>query len=594
MANKIAMVAIALLLVVSAVSVVATADTDNGQQSLQLGSYNFSDNTTNSAIINLSYQTDSGNSLIANSVKTMGASSTLNIMSGTDSNSLVLKNVTLTSAGDGNVLLFSTMGSKTVSNPTMIFNLNTSVSQVKLTSYQSTYLSSQSNGVLSNYVSHQIYRLSVNGNIFYLFSNSNSSVSGNTVTYHHNMLLLGSKLVVVLSSANGLRDKFEKELGQIGSHARFTYNNTTGQVSGRFVTMQYNATTGTIFNFTDNLTKATVFNQINATGNGSIGNGYMTPVFPTQQPIIVGNVFYFANNTAIYQLHDNPSMVSNYYISNGTMTMNVSSSMNVHIFHPLRNDVNHETFSANYSGYTNVELGDQYDVQSSSTIVFIQNSSFRGSLFIHGANVSVNNNVLSISTNKTAHITFVAPPGLQKLRRDLGAGLQYGIDHGKLAALIVLGTPGQTGSNVSVNYNGSMQISVQNVTTNKVFLKVSSKMHEGTNFAIFVPNNVIQNNSKITVMFDNQTITLTKGLNSVINATSTTQASFYFVTTSGGTLVVIHVPHFSTHTIEIVNSAVVNTNPSPTIPGGTALYAALGIIAVIAVIAGVTMRRRKK
>ena len=566
MANKIAITAIALIMVVSAVSVVATADTNSGQQPIKLGNYSFSDNTSTSAILNLSYKTDSGNSLIAKSIDTMGNSAALSLPSGSDSNSIVLNNVTVTSAGSENVILFSTVGSQITGNPTMAFNLNTNVSQVN--------------------------DLLVNGTTFYLFSNANSTATKDSVTYHDSTILLGSKLIVGLSSANGIKDRVEKEMEHHKSASPFTYNNTTGQLTGRFVSMQYNATAGTIYNYMDSMGNMTIFNSISAAGNGSIGNTYLGPVFPTLQPIVAGSVFYYSNNTVVYQMHDNPAMVSNYYLSNGTLTMNVSSGLNVSTYNPPKEDVSHQSLPANFS--TNVDLGDQYDVQSSSTIVFLHNNTFTGSIFVNGANVSVNGSSVSISTNQTAHITFVAPPGLQKVKRSVESDLQYGINHGKLAAVLVLGAPGQSSSNVSVNYNGSMQIAVQNVTANKVLLKVSSKMHEGNNFAIFVPNNVIQNNSKITVKFDNQTITLTSGVGSVINATSTTQASFYYVTTNGGTLVVIHVPHFSTHSIEIVNSAVSPSSPSGSMPNGEILYIGLGIVAVIAVIAGVSLTRRKR
>ncbi len=595
MASRLAMVAIALILVVSAVSVVAAADTGDGNQPLQLGNYSFSDNTSTSTVYNLTYQNDNGNSIVANSIVTMGSNTSLLLGSGSDSNSIVLNNVTVTSAGSENVLLFSTVGNNLLKNPTMIFNLNASVTKVNLTSSQESYLQNHSAGALANFASHAIYKVQVNSGAFYLFSNSNSTVSGNSVTYHNNLALIGSKIIVAISSANGLKDQVESELHH-KSDAPFSYNNTTGQLQGRYVSLNYNSNSGVISNYETSPSNFTVFTQISTSGNGTIGNGIPAPMFPTIQPIVVGNVFYYVNNTVVYQIHDNPSMVSNYFISNGTMTMTVANGLNVSTYNPPREDVSHENLNstANFSKFTNVDLGDQFDVQSSSTIVMIQNSSFAASLFVHGANVTVNGNTVTIATNQTAHVTFVAPPGLRNIRGNVSNDLRYAIDHGKLAAVVVLGAPGQTGSNLSVNYNGSMQISVQNVTSNKVFLKVSSKYHEGTNFAIYVPNNVIQNNSKITVKFDNQTITLTSGVNSVINATSSTQASFYFLKTNGGTMVVIHVPHFSTHNIEIVNSAVSTGSPSPTLPNGSVLYIALGIVVVIAAVAGVALVRRKK
>lgn len=595
MASRLAMVAIALILVLSAVSVVATADTGDGNQLPQLGNYSFSDNTTTSTVYNLTYQTDNSNAIVANSIVTMGSNSSLVLGSGSDSKSIALKNVTVTSAGSENVLLFSTTGNNILKSPTMIFNLNTNVSKVNLTSRQASYLQNHSASALANFGAHAIYKLQVNSTTFFIFSNTDSALSGNTITYHNSLAIAGNKLIVAISSANGLKDQVEKELHH-KSETPFKYNNTTGQLQGRFVSLQYNTTSGTISNMMAHPSNLTVFTQISASGNGSIGNGNAAPLLPNTQPIVVGSVFYYVNNTVVYQLHDNPSMVSNYFLSNGTLSFTVANGLNISTYNPPKEDVSHQNINstANFSKFTNVDLGDQFDVQSSSTIVMIHNSSFAGSLFVHGANVSVNGSRVIITTNQTAHVAFVAPPGLQDIRKNVSNDLQYAIDHGRLAAVVVLGAPGQSSSNLSVNYNGSMQVSVQNVTSNKVLLKVSSKHHEGTNFAIFVPNNVIQNNSKISVKFDNQTITLTSGMNSVINATSTTQASFYFMQTSGGTMVVIHVPHFSTHSIEIVNSAAISGTNPPSLPNGYVLYLALGIVAAIAIIAGVALVRRKK
>lgn len=594
MASRIAMVAIVMILVVSAVSVVATADTGDGGQGIKLGNYSFTDNTTTSTIYNLSYQNDNGNSVMASSIVTMGSSASLQIAQGSDSNSIILNNVTVTSTGSENFLLLSTMGNSIISIPKMVFNLNGTISKVNLTPSQQSYLQNHSAGILGNFALHQIYMIKAGTTSFYMFANFNSTVSGNTVTYSGGALP-GSRLIVAISSANGLKDQVEQEL-QHRTQVAFNYNNVTGQLKGKFVSLQYNTSTGTINNFVATPLNTTVFTQISASGNGSIGNSISVPVFPTAQPIVVGSVFYYVNSTVVYQFHNNPSLLSNFFLSNGTMRLSVANGLNVSTYTPLKQDVSQEgvNSTANFSQFSNVDLGDQFDVQSSSTIVMLHNSTFTASLFVGGANVTINGNTVVISTNRTAHVTFVSPPGLQGEPKDVKSTLQYAINHGRLAAVLVLGAPGQGSSNISVNYNGSMQISVQNVTANKVLLKVSSKHHEGTNFAIFVPNNVIQNNSKITVKFDNQTITLTSGIGSVINATSTTQASFYFMKTNGGTLVVIHVPHFSTHSIEVVNSAISTGSPLTKIPHNGVLYAALGIIAVIAVIAGVTLSRRKR
>lgn len=589
MANRIALVAIALMMVTSAVSVVATADTQGGHQSMGLGNFSFNDNATTSTILNLTYKNDNVNAVVSSSIVTKGTASNLAALSNSDFSKKTLNNVTVFTTGNENVLLFATTGSSLLSNPTMAFNLNGNVTQMKLTAAQKLYIEQHTNNKLINYASNQMYKVTVNNTTFYLFSNTDSTLSGNNITYHSSSFATGSNLIVGVTSANWLKNTIEHEVSN--DNRAFSYNNTTGMLSGSYISLQFNSSTGLINNYTDMLANVSVFSQISAEGNGSIGNGNPGPVFPTSQPIVAGSVFYFANNTAVYQVHDNPVALSNFYLSNGTMNFSVASNLNISTYNPPGEDGSHSNLSSNITNYSNVDLGDQYDVQSSS-IVFLHNSTFSGSLFVRGANVTVNGSNVIVSTSGIAHITFAAPPGLQHIRKNVENDIQYAINHGRLAALVVLGSHGLGNSNVSMNYNGSVQVAVQNVSTNKVFVQVSSKTHEGNNIAIFVPNNVISNSSKITMKFDNQTITLSSNMGNVINATSTTNASFYYMSVKGGTLVIIHVPHFSTHTIEIVNASAVST--TPTLPKGDALYIGLGIVGIIAIVAGVSLSRRRK
>lgn len=597
MAHKIAMLAIALIMTISMISVAATAATGNTVQMKAVGNYAFNDNASTSTIYNLSYKSDSGSTIIANSVVTAGTNSTLNLGLGDDAQTTVLNNVTLNAAVDGSVLLLSTHSyllSGVLTAPSMIFSMSGNVSLVNLTTYQSDYLSTHSSGIMKSFVQHQIYRVDVNGSSFFIFSNYGSTTANNKVTYAGSSALTSPALVIGISTAQTINDKIHQEVGD-HNYNQFFYNNSTGQLNGRFLSMQFNSTTGVISNFMDAQTSTVVFSSISTSGNGSIGGNFEVPISPASTPIVVGGLFFYANNTAVYQIHDNPTMVTKYYISNGTTTFQVASGLNVTKYHPIKGDIgdnSNASLGTNLNNYTtNVNLGDQFDISASPTIVLIHNSTFTGSLFVgKQANVTVSGNTVQIHTNTSTHATFVAPPGIQGARLSLRSALQYGIEHGKLAAVVVLGQPGQSQSNVSVNYNSSVQISVQNVNTNSVSIHVSGRSHEGTNIAFYVPNGVINANSTITVKFDNQTVSISQNANGVINATSSTKATFFSEKVNGGTLVILHVPHFSSHTIEITNSASIGTSP---LKSGKILYIGLGVVAIIAVLAAVTLRRRK-
>ena len=438
-----------------------------------------------------------------------------------------------------------------------------------------------------------MYTVTVDNMSFMLFSTvkANLSDSNQTLTYSGQNSLTGN-IYVGLVSTSALQDSFEKQLSD--HRNAFIYNNTTGAVSGKFLSFNFNDTTGVFTNYTSNETGNSIFTSMEASGNGTIGLDNPNPMFPTVSPVLTGNLFFYGNNTVVYQIHDNPSLVNNIYLSNGTLNLSVAKGLNVTIYRPQVSDVQHENLSGNLN-YTGVSLGDQFDVEASSTIVLLHNSTFRASLFAHHATVSYNNTTgqLSLTTNDNAKITFVAPPGFQQINHHIANVIQYAVEHGKLAAMVVLGAPGINNSNMSVSYNSTMNINIQNVNTNSVTIKVGSKSsHEGTNFGIFVPNGVIANNSKIVVTFDSKNTVTVSNISSVINATSNTQASIYKVSVNGGTLIVIHVPHFSNHTIQI--SAVNSQAGLPGLPGNDSLYVLGGAVVVVALVGiGLATRKRK-
>lgn len=594
MLKHIAMVAVAVVMVLSAVSVVSTADPHLAPNAIKIGNYTMVENSTMNAVYNVSFVNDNYEATIVSSLNASGSPLLSGVMKLYNSdNAQQVGNLSVFNSGSENTVLFA-IGSGTASASSMMLNLTSSASAISLTSAQQSYLQKHSGSVASTFLSNPIYKVEANGSAYIVFSNAAGSMSnGNLTLSYSGSSTLSGNLVLGISSISALKNTIENEV-QHHEGSPFSYNNTTGVVSGRFVSLDFNSTTGVVSNYASPMLNSTIFTSIEASGNGTIGVNSPSPVYPTSQPIVVGGVMFYGNNTVVYQFHNNPSMVSNMFLSNGTMNLTVAGGLNVTTFRPQVDAVQHERLNSTTLNYTGVDLGDQFDVSASSTILFIHNSTIRASLFVHGASVNVTNGTISILTNGTAKISFVAPTGLQDMKKEVQQSIQYAIDHGKLAALVTLGSAGNYSTNLSVSYNSSMQISVQNVSSGSVTVKVDSAHHEGTNFAIYVPNGVISNNSRITLAFDGQTISLSSSVNSVVNATSTVNASFYYVSVSGGTLVVIHVPHFSTHTIQISTASASPGGNLPGIGGINVIYIAAGIVGAIVVIAAVGLVRRRK
>ncbi|EQD75404.1 hypothetical protein B1B_02148, partial [mine drainage metagenome] len=143
------------------------------------------------------------------------------------------------------------------------------------------------------------------------------------------------------------------------------------------------------------------------------------------------------------------------------------------------------------------------------------------------------------------------------------------------------------------NLQHNSEYLVSSVSNGKVVLNLSAATghHEGTNVLIFVSNSVIANGSTIHLSFDGKVVTLTS-VGGVINATSSTEASFATMKASGGTLIILHVPHFSNHTVDIYSSSA-STSPLTTIYQNADLVVLGSVIAVIVAISVVAVVRRK-
>ena len=120
---------------------------------------------------------------------------------------------------------------------------------------------------------------------------------------------------------------------------------------------------------------------------------------------------------------------------------------------------------------------------------------------------------------------------------------------------------------------------MQHAYQNRVQVQLSSQTQQGANIAIFIPNSVISNGSQFTLKLDNQVMTQLQDANGLLNSTSQNQAQYFIQAVNGGTLVIIHTPHFSTHTLEINGTSTTPTSGFPY------LWLGIGVVVVIAVIA---------
>ena len=165
--------------------------------------------------------------------------------------------------------------------------------------------------------------------------------------------------------------------------------------------------------------------------------------------------------------------------------------------------------------------------------------------------------------------------------------------HGKLAGQISINFVNSTISNLTMNLNASVNFSISSVNAGKVSFNLGSHDHQGTNVAVFISNSILKNavNGTVYVYLDGARVSLSS-YNGVVNSTSDVSASYAVIQENSGVLVIVHIPHFSNHTLVISSTAI---QPSGTLTQTDYEYIAIGgVAAVIAAIGAVAILRRKR
>lgn len=522
----------------------------------QMGDFYFSYDNVTSTLYNVEYKNTNYTINTADSIASSGRHAPApQSGKGLTADILQLDNVTVKATEDNDMLLLSTTNSSAAQIPTITINLPGVASNLTLTSSQRAAILENCNLLISSFIENPIYRLNVTDGFIYYFSNSPSELSNGsrTIVFQNNSFTPGTPLVVGITPSGTIKYSMEKQKQSFNlSLDPLTYDPGTGDVTGTYLSMNFDPSTGIISDYTNLYTGTKVFDQIYSTGNGSIGGGFIGPLFPEMEPMLIGSVFYYANNTAVYQIHNSLSTMGNFFIDNGTAFFNVDSALNVTIFNPIQNAVGPgHKYGSNYSDFSDLGLGNQFMVQAAPTIVVISNDNFRGELFVHEGTVTVAGNTISISSSSVSHITFVAQVWFLQAQLEVRNQLQYAIQHGMLGAMVSVGPNGPSEANSTTYYNSSMQLTVQNMVTNRFQIQLESRLQHGTSLAVFIPNEVMKNNSQFTLRYDNQEMVKANSMNGVLNSTSQNQSAYFLTPVNGGTLVVLNVPHFTTHTFEI-------------------------------------------
>ncbi|MFG1518883.1 MAG: hypothetical protein AAE977_00200 [Thermoplasmataceae archaeon] len=591
MITKTLAVAMVLALVMGA-GVVAATGTNSSQTTANVGNYLFSYNGTASTVTNLDYNSTNLNAGIASMIKVSAPSLSMPTGNGI-SVAIKMTNGSIIRTSDANLfLLFA--GGMDITHSTAFVNLTLDHKAIplkfKLNSSLYFGMGGFSTQMGISMGSVRAYGMDIEGIPVIVFGTSDANLSSNglflnyTSTSGH--MVLG--IVTNLSLRSYLLDHLQ-------NNRAFAYNITTGLVSGDFLNFTFNQSTGIITGFNSTVDRQTVFSQIEVKGNGSLLQSGRAPVITTDTPVLMGSLFAYLNNTDLMTVHDNPSLESNFFVSNGTINFTLATGITATKFSPrgISSSFTGSELATNSNAFTYQAGGISGNVNAGSHGVYLSGNGFRGFLLLSQGELNVNGQVVSISTSELAHVAFVAPPGLQGSRNsDLNA-VADGIIHGKVATQVVLTSENGVVNSQNMNYNASVNLTLINAASGRVNLAVSSSTHSGTSIAVFVPNTVISNSSKIVVKFDSTTVSA-QTVNLVINSTDSLNATYSTVSVSGGFVVIVHIPHFSNHTIEITSAQTNSTSTIGSFLSSSTGLAIVGLVVVVVAVLAVAGIRRQR
>ncbi len=400
-------------------------------------------------------------------------------------------------------------------------------------------------------------------------------------------------LFAVFVTSQNIQNLLQNHKNQLLSN-KFAYNATTGKVVGKYVSFQFNNSTNTVsnMNLTSHSINSTLFSSVKISGNGTIGRGFNIPSFKIGSVDTYGSIFFYANDTYIMTVHDNPVAQSSYIVNNGTIIFSLPDHSNVSMLRMNGFDTRvNESMVLSGSSFQEKEMfGLNNRVSFGTEVLKINTPNVTEMMIVNGGNITVkNNSTITVKTGKYAMINVVVPPGLHNLGK-YEKRLDNALSSGKIAAELSIN--GNTNSqNFTMSFNSTVITNITSISSGHAIISVSALPghKQGTNVVIFLSNTFLQNSHNVYIKFDG-TVISSMSMNGLLNDTSSVSAAYSVYAESNGDLVIMHIPHFSKHTIEVSNTEF----PSTTATVSSLLIPVIGVVIAAAVIVGAVVFIRKR
>lgn len=281
---------------------------------------------------------------------------------------------------------------------------------------------------------------------------------------------------------------------------------SAGNAYGEYVTFTIDSQTGAILNF--GIAGTTLFNM-------SIAN------FDYKSNLSRGSVTLVSNTdgSVLIQVHDNPAAVINILTKKGISI----------------------TF----------DLAEGVNATKENNFVRIESGSVAG--YIVGGNItsSVSGTQVKVDAPSNSAVVFRASPVNMPMLGNLFRRFSQEIAENRMGMEIAIG---RNATINAINYSENMQLMVRAMESDRISLQVNATEPSGRIIAINLDNTslVIGANEKLRIDYDNQTLACSDDPDVVFNGTDKPLCWISPVQEGGKAQLILYVPKFSEHTIDIV------------------------------------------
>lgn len=335
------------------------------------------------------------------------------------------------------------------------------------------------------------------------------------------------------------------------------FMHSAGNAYGEYVTFTIDSQTGSILNY--GIAGTTLFNM-------SIAN------FGPSSNSSRGSVTWVSNTdgSVLIQLHDNPAAV-----------INILTKRSISV-----------TF----------DLADGVNATKEDNFVRIESGSVTG--YIAGGNITsfVSGTQVKVDAPSNSAVVFRAAPVNMPMFDHLYRRFSQEISRNRMGMEIAIG---RNASYDAINYSEGMQLMVRAMERDRINLQVNATEPSGRIIAINLDNTslVVGANERLGIQYDNQTLHCSDDPDAVFNGTNQPLCWISPLQEGARAQVMVYVPRFSEHTLDIVVEPEVTGTPTSapapanttTQPAATTKAPGFGLLlSLAALLTWVLLAKRRK